>query len=414
MPIVSVVGVNLTSLKRLTGVRKEGFAKERWHRPHRYPQDKDQRSMSYEGHNHTTVDAGSRPFMGARLAENYDESIDAATELVDDSESTDATEITTVSPQAAGRHADSFVEIGKLGTAPTKAKATQGLRGALGKFGIILAPSAAESARLTLAQSVADDEEIIRQATWTRAVSVLVANPKGGVGKTPSALLIGGILSSVRGGSVCILEVADDAGSLAYRAEGDPKRGLGELVRDIEAIATAGQLAGYTAPQTSFASVIGTVGNRSRLTARDVVAVSSVIDQFYAIRVMDSGNQPSSAAFGGALEKADALVIPIYNAGDAAQEAIALIDAVRRVDADLADRAIVLRLSDGRPENDQVAERVTQLIQNAGVTEIIDIPYDTHIAERGQLTLGRIGEPTRRAFTAASAAIIRSLHAAIR
>ena len=99
---------------------------------------------------------------------------------------------------------------------------------------------------------------------------MLVANRKGGVGKTPTSLILGGVLGSIRGGSVAVVEVTDDPGALGYRAEGQPQRGLGELVRDRDEIHSAGQLAGYTAPQTSFASVVASVGPRRELTGEDV------------------------------------------------------------------------------------------------------------------------------------------------
>jgi MinD-like ATPase involved in chromosome partitioning or flagellar assembly len=312
---------------------------------------------------------------------------------------------------------DSLADLGKVGVAKAAPVATRGFRGAISRLGVRVAPGRAERAELDQREERARDEEVIRQATWVRAASILIANPKGGVGKTPTALLLGGVLATVRGGSVCVVEVSDDAGALAYRAEGNPSLGLGELVRDVDTISTAGQLAGYTAPQTSYASVIGTVARRPRLTDSDVRAVAGVIDRFYGIRVMDSGNQPSSAAFTGALDTADALVLPLYNAGDAALEALALLEELKAAGghrADLARRAIILRLSDGRPENPQVVARVDRIIAGSGVEQVFAIPFDPHIAERGQLSLAHLSDQTRSALTAAAAGAIRSLQAAVR
>jgi MinD-like ATPase involved in chromosome partitioning or flagellar assembly len=312
---------------------------------------------------------------------------------------------------------DSLADLGKVGVAKAAPVATRGFRGAISRLGFRVSPGRAERAELDQREERARDEEVIRQATWVRAASILIANPKGGVGKTPTALLLGGVLATVRGGSVCVVEVSDDAGALAYRAEGNPSLGLGELVRDVDTISTAGQLAGYTAPQTSYASVIGTVARRPRLTDSDVRAVAGVIDRFYGIRVMDSGNQPSSAAFTGALDTADALVLPLYNAGDAALEALALLEELKAAGghrADLARRAIILRLSDGRPENPQVVARVDRIIAGSGVEQVFAIPFDPHIAERGQLSLAHLSDQTRSALTAAAAGAIRSLQAAVR
>jgi MinD-like ATPase involved in chromosome partitioning or flagellar assembly len=299
-------------------------------------------------------------------------------------------------------------------TAP--AKATTGFRGALASLGLPVGPGAAELGERRRTELRTTHETTVRQATWTRAVSVLVNNPKGGTGKTPTALLLGGVLAAIRGGSVAILEVSDDPGALNFRAEGNPLLGLGELVRDVDQIGTAGRLAGYTAPQTSFASVIGSTGRRDRLTGESVVAVSNVIDDFYSIRVMDSGNVPTSSAFRGAVSVSDVLVIPVMNAGDSVLEAIQLLEELRAeggASAELANRAIAIRLTDGRPENDAVRHEVERLLNQAGVSALHEIPYDTHIAERGQLTLGSLNPATRDAFVAAAASVVRALQSAV-
>ena len=294
--------------------------------------------------------------------------------------------------------------------------ARRGLRGVLNRLGLQLQPGPAEQDEKALTEQCRRDEETIRQATWTRAVSVLIANPKGGVGKTPTAILLGGVLAAARGGSVCILEVSDDPGALAFRAEGNPTRGMGELVRDITSIDSAGQLAGYTAPQTSFASVIGTVRRRPRLTGDNVQTVADVVDRFFSIRVMDSGNQPSSSAFQGALDTADALVIPTFNAADSMLEALALLEELRSTGgraAALANNAVLLRLTDGRPEREGVVARIDSILAGLPTDQIFTVPYDAHIAERGQITLATLSPATHRAFAAAAAAVVRSLQATV-
>ena len=108
------------------------------------------------------------------------------------------------------------------------ARATQGWRGGLARLGLRVAPGAAELAALEEERELAQAEAIVRQSTWTRSVTILVANRKGGVSKTPTAILLGGTLAHVRGGGVVIPEVSDDPGMIALRAEGSPRRGLGD------------------------------------------------------------------------------------------------------------------------------------------------------------------------------------------
>lgn len=317
--------------------------------------------------------------------------------------------------QAPARSDSTSILFGGAPTVPAEApapKPASGWQGFLAKLGLSSGPSPEEIARLEHAQRQARFEEEVRRAVWTRAVSVLVANRKGGVGKTPVSLLLSGAMASIKGGSVAVLDAADDSGALRLRAEGTPRLGMGELVRDIDQVKTAGQLKGYTAPQTSFADVIGSAPERPRLTGEDVVNVSRVVDEFYSIRVMDSGNVYRAEAFQGAVSVTDVLVIPVTNAGDAVIDALELLRQLRDsggAPRRLAESAVVLRLHDGRPETPAVADEVERLLLDAGVTTLLDIPYDAHIAERGEISLGKLQAPTREAFVAAAAAVVRTL-----
>ena len=369
-------------------------------------------------------------FAGAQRASKY---IEAAATAIEPDATSAAQEVPTVEPDAdlrtsaedvsvANRGGELYpevdnVDLGTLSITRAPRVAKTGARGMLARLGMKVQPGAAELAALDIAEQRRRHEDVVRQATWTRAVSILVANPKGGVGKTPTAVLLGGMLAAIRGGSVCIIEVSDDPGALTFRTEGSPTRGLGELVRDAATIRSAGQLAGYTAPQSSFAAVIGSVGPRPRLEGEHVTAITGIVDDYFSIRVMDSGNQPSSTAFRAAAETADVLVIPIFNAGDAALEAAGLLDALRAVggkSAQLADTAIVLRLHDGRPENPQVVKRVESILSSYGIDQVHTIPYDPHIAERGQLSLGKLAAGTNFAITAAAADVVATLQTSVR
>ncbi|AYG05530.1 MinD/ParA family ATP-binding protein [Gryllotalpicola protaetiae] len=299
---------------------------------------------------------------------------------------------------------------------PTE-KATTGLRGVLARVGLNVKPSAAETKEREHAARLAGYEAQVRQATYPRCIRVLVANKKGGAGKTPTAINLAGCIASVRGGQTAVWEVSDDPGALTYRTEGEPTYGVGELVRDVDKITSAGQLGGYTAPQTSFAAVIGSVGRRPRLTRDNVVAVSGLLDEFYAVQVMDSGNQPTSSAFQGAAEVADVLVIPLLNAGDSALEAVQLLDELRAGDEHsryLADHAIAVRLTDGRMEHDRVSRSIEKLLHRNGVQTLVQVPFDHHIAERGQITYSKLQPATREAFVTLAAHVVTAAQAAVR
>lgn len=328
-----------------------------------------------------------------------------------------ASEPTAPPPAPARRLMEAANTATSAAAAPTTARAQQGWRGALARTGLPIAPGAAERTALmekaAHAAAILDAQRVIRQATWTRAVACLVGNKKGGTGKTPLSLLLGGIVSAVRGGGVAIVEVSDDPGTLGLRAEGTPALGLGEFVRDVDSLTTRGQVTGYTAPQTSFASVIGTAVDRPRaqLTYDAVISAAAKLDEYFEIRVMDSGNVPSSGAFKGAAVTADVLVIPVMLAGDSTLDALGMLEELRRTEAgrQLAQTAIAVVMDDGRPQTPDMDAAVRQELEGAGVRTFHRLPYDAHIAGRGEITLDQVNQGARDALTLLAADVIRAL-----
>lgn len=254
----------------------------------------------------------------------------------------------------------------------------------------------------------------IRQATWTRSINVIVTNPKGGTGKTPTSLILAGILGHYRGGYVVAWEAAESVGSLGRRAEGTPIRGLAELIGSIDSIRSAGNLGGYTAPQTSHADVIGSVGRRRVLTARDVVAVRQVLDTYYRITVTDSGNNPGHAAYEAALLTADAAVLPCLVSIDAlagVEEALSVM-ADNPALAGLRSRVVVVLGHDGGPEDADIAARLRARLQQLGVAAVIEVPFDPAIRLGGEITLSALSELSSRAWTMVAGAVVESLRTA--
>ncbi|MGN7704973.1 MinD/ParA family ATP-binding protein [Cellulosimicrobium sp. 22601] len=320
-------------------------------------------------------------------------------------------------PAPARRLMEAATSASSTAPAPTALRAQRGWRGALARTGLPIAPGAAE--RVAREEAAArralllDAERVVRQATWTRAVAILVGNKKGGTGKTPLSITLGGIISAIRGGGVGIVEVSDDPGTLGLRAEGTPALGLGEFVRDVDQLTTRGQVVGYTAPQTSFASVIGTAVDRPRpqLTYDAVVSVAAKLDEYFEVRVMDSGNVPSSGAFKGAADTADVLVIPVMLAGDSTLDALGMLEELRTTESGrrLAQTAIAVVMDDGRPQTAAMEEAVRAELEAAGVRTFHRLPYDAHIAGRGEITLDQVNPHAREALTLLAADVIRAL-----
>ncbi|WP_380169775.1 hypothetical protein [Jannaschia sp. R86511] len=259
-----------------------------------------------------------------------------------------------------------------------------------------------------------EDVRLIRQTTWTRPQGVVVANPKGGSGKTPTSLLLAGVLGDIRGGYVAAWEASEAPGTLAARAEGQPTRGLAELLERAERITSAGELGGFTAPQTSHADVVGSAGARALLEAADVEAVRAVLDTYYRITVADTGNNPQSAVFAQLVRSSDVFVIPTTVHPDAVDGVLALAAELDRSEHGrrLLTQAVVVVTHTGAPEPTGVLEELAEQLTGLGVAETVDVPHDPAIAAGGEITLAHLSEHSRRQWVRVAAAVVTSLQAA--
>ncbi|SOE06004.1 MinD/ParA family ATP-binding protein [Rathayibacter rathayi] len=285
--------------------------------------------------------------------------------------------------------------------ADTKDPASWGQRGRINRVSMGLLRLRPATDELAYRESV----RLIRQTTFSRAVYVAIANPKGGIGKTTTALCLANELAWHRGGKVMALEATDARGTLARRAEGSPSRGVTELLQLGHGPRSAGELAGFLAPQTSHASVLGTVSRRSSLTPADVEGLVAAVDPYFEIVVIDTANDPESAAFRAAMSIADALVVPTAGRPDSVFGALDLLSDLSRGtsrDRVLAANALVLDLDDGVVRDRALVERLHGVIEKVG-TSVVTIPFDEHLAPGKEITRRHLSDVSRHAWTKATA-----------
>lgn len=261
------------------------------------------------------------------------------------------------------------------------------------------------------------DLKTIREARFPRAVNVLVSNRKGGVGKTPTSLVMGGMLGHVRGGYVTVWEASEAAGTLSRRSDGPAGSEFAQLLRDVPTIDTAGKLSDFFAPQSSHADVLAADGPRAELTAPNVLQLRKLLDQFARITLTDTGNNPYHEAYQAAMHTADILVIPCTvneDSLDGAEDILHVIDhAGGRVSADdgLASRVMVVLSHDGGPETKGLQEQIEARLKQLYVP-FVEVPFDPAIRKGGGIVLGDLSEESTRAWTRATAMAVELLRMA--
>lgn len=286
----------------------------------------------------------------------------------------------------------------------------------LAKLNLTRGPSKAESAEGEAEQH--RWETIIRQTTWVRAVNIAVMNRKGGTGCTPAALVVGGVLADVRGGSVVVFEATATSGALTGRAEGNPRRGLGELLAGADLISSAGNLAGYTAPQTSYAAVIGSVGYRPQLTPGDVRSAREVLDTYYQLTVSDMDHNLDAPSSGAAQRSADAVVIPTVADKRSLIDAVETVTHLQKTASHLftgngrdPGPVVVVLGHSGAPEDSNLAGMARQWLEEKlrGLAWVIEAPYEPIFGGDHEVTLADLSAPSRRAWTHAAGLVVQHI-----
>lgn len=279
-----------------------------------------------------------------------------------------------------------------------------GFRGALSRAGIRMDPGAMESRHL-------EHEEFIRQTTWSRPVNLAVIDDKGGSGKTPTAVTVGGCVASLKGGLTLIWEATEAEGTLEARTEGRSTRGLNGLLETAESVRTPGVMSAYVKDQTSYAQVLGSTGKRV-LTGKDVTRLFEVFEHTHRIIVTDTGNDPDSEVFTNVMARADAIVVPVPMRADHANKVVSLLHRWRSDPemADLVKRATVVITDDGKKQTPGLAQNLSRTLEDLGVESIKHVPYDPALDNDGPIVLEDLSRESRVAWTNVTAAIVASIN----
>ena len=338
--------------------------------------------------------------------EHEEEAVDPPTPVVEElpvkaapeSEETDEEEEASVPPRPLAR--PELLPGRRRRPRPAK----WGLRGTLSRTGIRMSPGAMEARHR-------EHEEFIRQTTWSRPVYISVVDPKGGSGKTPTAVTVGGFFAWLKGGLTLIWEAREAKGTLEDRSEGRSARGQNQLLRDAENVRTPGVMSSYVKDQTSYAQVLGSTGKRV-MTAEDVRRSTEVFDHTHRIIVTDTGNDPESELFANVLEKSDALVIPVPVRADHANEVVAFLYDLRTnpATADLVKRATVVITNDGKRQTPGLADRLIQNLEDLDVESIMHVPYDPALDNDGPIVLEDLSRESHVAWTKVTAAVAASIN----
>lgn len=332
--------------------------------------------------------------------------------------------------------------------------ATQGFRGTLNGMGLKLAPTDEELSerREALRQEIAREEEArradeqlaqeeaareTRRAIRERAAAekdraeraiiqtpfeepkkVIIANHKGGQGKTTVTYGIGATAGRIRGGDVIAWDANETQGNLGFRAKKAPTaRSVVDLLEEAADDFTTVEgskrstLARFTRSQgDNLFTVLASDESRDRQDLVDADAfekVHEILGRFYSLILIDTGNNHRVSHFKAALEAADQLVIPVSAGADGAHAAEAMLDSFESLGhSDLVEGAVVL-LNDSATRRGDATGIAAKFEQR--VRAIIPIPFDPALDSGDEIDFDALQPSTRAAFQEATAAIADGL-----
>ncbi|MER2087712.1 ParA family protein [Rhodococcus sp. (in: high G+C Gram-positive bacteria)] len=243
---------------------------------------------------------------------------------------------------------------------------------------------------------------------------VTIANPKGGVGKTPLAVGLNAIIAEHRGAAttVCV-DVADVGGSLADRVSIPPRDGHDVLSLIAAEAAEPGSirpsaLSQYLTRQPGGDDIVA--GNNgahgSSLGYDDTHAAAQILSQHREILIADTGNNRLADSWQWATSRANVLLVPVPLRRDAAAAAHRmLLDLTATAGPAMMARTIVV-ITDGPGDAPMVEIDAVDAFLDAGVHSVARMPFEPLFASGERISPSKLRRSTTEALTVVAATVI--------
>ena len=263
---------------------------------------------------------------------------------------------------------------------------------------------------LKMRPGTSERSERIARATaataFRRPVTVVVANPKGGSGKTPTTLLLAGALGQARGGGVVAWDNNELRGNMHLRTHDTNARStvtdmLMAMPMLTQPDARLGDVAAYLRHQVAgqYDVLTSATTTYAQIEAKDFDQIHRLLSRFYKVLVIDTGNNEGSSNWREAMKAADALVIPIKWKSLSCAAAVQMLEELdnQGPEAQRLIRRAVIAVSNGPGDVNKEVEKQLRPYFESRAAAVVDIPTDMHIAAEGPLDHSALQPATRRA-----------------
>lgn len=281
----------------------------------------------------------------------------------------------------------------------------QGWRAALHRMHIPVGKSAAET------EYDLDISKINKVLRYPKAIGF--AALKGGVGKTVCAMSIASTIAEHRQKGEVVALDTDHSGSLSRRVRGDQISDIKRFVAD-DALHSTNDVKAHMQSNHHRLSVLGSSREplATALTPEEYLRAKQVLQAGHLFTVVDMDHSAASPAYETIMRSLDALVVVTATSLDSAEASQDIMDWLRaRQMNELLTRTVVLinHQSPAKPHLD--LDATVSHFRNSEQHDVLEIPWDEHLAEAGPINLDLLNKTTRRQFVKVAAMLVDSLPA---
>lgn len=297
---------------------------------------------------------------------------------------------------------------------PAKGPAEEGWQGALNKLGLQLAAGKDELNRRDWRAAIQ------RGLAGHRTISVV--NIKGGAAKTTDSYLLAATIGRVRGGNVVCVDNNENRGTLGDRSlPANHDHTAIDLLANIKRFDNPGnahELQSYIRPQGENKFHVlasqNNAANREVIDGAAFVQLHHVLQSFYHLMVVDTGNASTASTWQAAVELSDELVLVAMAKEDSIKTLAATVDTLveQGLEEKLTRGVLLLTEPPLASQNKKAHQELLRRTREhfAGyVREVVILPFDRALDDGGQIIYENLSPASKEAWLRATASIMSGL-----
>ena len=292
--------------------------------------------------------------------------------------------------------------------------ASWGWRGAVRRWsGGIVNP------RMGASERAYEDDRRLIQRDFDGPRTIAFINPKGGAAKTTGVLAAGYTFGTVRGGGVVAWDNNETRGTLGIRGTRSTHRNTTrELLEDLERFSDVyqsriGDLGAFVRSQGDAHFDVLASDERPDVTgmirAQDFDAVHKLLERFYRVVIVDTGNNMRAENWLAAAGAADLLVVTSTVREDTGYSGLWMLDALQDAGYQNLKYKAITVLSDPSVQVDtKLAADLTEVYEQR-TRGVYRVPYDPALVAGSVVPYAQLSQQTRRQWLRACAAMAAAL-----